>query len=241
MRDVLYVAWNRLEFTQKTFDLLLKNTDWSLVDRLIIYDDSSTDGTKEYLYNMFGEVIHHVPTEYHVGAIHSPPGVMNWYVRTFKHTSEWFIKVDNDIALPPGWLLPMVTVSDQNPEIELLGMEPGMTTPLVPLGYDGEYTFEPSSHIGGVGLMKTEAFTKRKPPIEDGRFGFTEWQHDEEHHNALVRGWTNPSIVCPQLDRLPVEPWVTLSEKYVDEGWSRGWSKYHMSTYDEFFKWVDND
>ena len=49
MIDILYVGWNRLEFTKATFEALKANTDWSLVRHLHIHDDGSTDGTREWL------------------------------------------------------------------------------------------------------------------------------------------------------------------------------------------------
>jgi hypothetical protein len=47
--DLLYLAFNRLAFTRLTFETLLANTDWNLVDRLLVYDDGSEDGTRAYL------------------------------------------------------------------------------------------------------------------------------------------------------------------------------------------------
>lgn len=38
--DVLYLAKGRLEFTKQTFKMLLANTDWDLVHRLIVYGKS---------------------------------------------------------------------------------------------------------------------------------------------------------------------------------------------------------
>ncbi len=47
--DLLYLACNRLEFTQETFTALIANTDWQLVHELFVYDDGSQDGTREWL------------------------------------------------------------------------------------------------------------------------------------------------------------------------------------------------
>lgn len=45
--DLFYPAWNRLEFTRETFGALLANTEWPLVRELVVYDDGSSDGTRE--------------------------------------------------------------------------------------------------------------------------------------------------------------------------------------------------
>src|SRR5882672_6324069 len=47
--DLLYLACNRLKFTQETFTTLLANTDWRYVHELVVYDDGSIDGTREWL------------------------------------------------------------------------------------------------------------------------------------------------------------------------------------------------
>ena len=47
--DVLFLAYNRLAFTQESFKALLENTDWQYVQRLSVYDDGSVDGTREWL------------------------------------------------------------------------------------------------------------------------------------------------------------------------------------------------
>ena len=49
MRDILFLAKDRRTFTEMTFGWLLENTNWDLVNRLIVYDDGSTDGTREWL------------------------------------------------------------------------------------------------------------------------------------------------------------------------------------------------
>src|SRR5262245_55562958 len=47
--DLLYLACNRLEFTQETFATLLVNTDWHYVRELFVCDDGSVDGTRQWL------------------------------------------------------------------------------------------------------------------------------------------------------------------------------------------------
>ena len=54
--DVLYLSRNRREFTAFTFSKLIENTNWDLVDRLVVYDDSSTDGALEEITNRIGAV-----------------------------------------------------------------------------------------------------------------------------------------------------------------------------------------
>ena len=204
--DVLYVAWNRLEFTDFSYQMLLANTAWDRV-------------SKRFLAEMAEQAP--VPCDFWQDELHSPPAVMNRYVA--RSEAEWFAKIDNDIVVPPGWLEAMQEVIDGSPTVELLGMEAGRGLPVTP-EWDGVYRFEDGSHMGGVGLLKVDAFRRRVRMKEgDGRFGFTEWQHEYRP----VRGWINPDLPVVSLDRVPFEPWAKLSERYVDKEWQRPWGKYH--------------
>lgn len=233
MIDILYLAYNRLEFTSRSFDYLLRHTDWNLVDRLIVYDDGSDDGTQELLRDRHREAP--VESELRVSDLRSPPAIMNHYLATAE--AERFAKIDNDICVPKKWLNELAAVMDAEPRIELLGMEAGMVA--MP-GRDGvpevggPYRFEPGSHIGGVGLMRADAFRSRPAIPSRGRFGFTEWQSRYEP----VRGWIYPDLFCPSLDRIPEEPFVSLAEEYVELGWSRPWPSYSERWMEPYYDWV---
>lgn len=232
--DLLYLAWNRLDFTRASFEILLRNTEWEHVRRLLVYDDGSTDGTREYLDDAVGQA----PVDAHLAfaGFGSPVSVMNCYLDD--DPAEAFVKLDNDIAVPAGWLGSLLTVADAHPELELLGMEAGMTELAGRDGkpWDGTYGYQPCTHIGGVGFMRTEAFTLRPRPIPRGRFGFTAWQHE----NEPTRGWIVPDLLVPQLDRVPLEPWRSLSESYVARGWQRPWPAMDAQWGAPYYAWLED-
>lgn len=218
--DILYLAWNRLEFTKFSWQMLMQNTEWGRVSKLIVYDDGSIDGTADFLRKKVKREAP-VEAEFRETSLHSPPAIMNRYIAS--SNAEWFAKIDNDIVVPQGWLAAMQEVIEGKPSVELLGMEAGRGLPVTP-EWDGRYRFESGSHMGGVGLLKVEAFVRRTRMTEgDGRFGFTEWQHEYKP----VRGWINPDLPVVSLDRVPFEPWASLSERYVERDWQRPWGKYH--------------
>jgi glycosyltransferase involved in cell wall biosynthesis len=217
--DILYLAYNRLGFTQATFTWMIAHTNWAKAGKVVVYDDGSEDGTLEWLR----EAITRVPVEAELRCsdLRSPPAIMNHYIATSQ--ADWFVKLDNDIALPGGWLDTLAGVSAAHPEYDLIGMEAGM----VQLdGRDGikvvGHDVVEATHIGGVGLMRVAAFKERPRIPERGRFGFTEWQS----RYYLRRGWITPDLLVPQLDRVPVEPFQSLSEEYVERGWQRQWPLY---------------
>ena len=47
--ELLFLAWNRLEFTSRSWAWLVAHTNWELVSKVVVYDDDSTDGTDFWL------------------------------------------------------------------------------------------------------------------------------------------------------------------------------------------------
>ncbi len=218
--DVLYLAYNRLAFTRTSFGMLIANTDWSLVDRLVVYDDGSTDGTLGYLRGAIEQVPGRV--ELRRKALRSPVAVMLDYLDDTD--ADVFAKIDNDIALPHDWLAPAIGVLEDSPTLDLLGLAAGWLGR--PRGNQAEWGYVPASHIGGVGLMRTSAFRRFRPLEPNGRFGFTEWQHE----TAVRSGWIDPDINAVQLDLIPDEPWADLARRYVVRNWSRKWPPYDQAS-----------
>lgn len=212
MIDVLYLAWNRLEYTQASFGFLLENTDWRQVSRLVIYDDGSTDGTCEWLRDNVSDC----PVEigFRTRELRSPPAIMDDYLS--RNPAKVWAKIDNDIAVPPRWLNRMTRVMDAHPELAALGMAAGWT------GVKrGKLGCQPCSHIGGVGLFRTEHIPL--PVWSRGRFGWTEQQHKTP---SIQTAWVTPDVQAVQLDLIPEEPWASLADYYRAKKWAREWPKY---------------
>ena len=213
--DVLYLSRNRREFTAFTFAKLIENTNWDLVDRLIVYDDSSTDGALEEITSRIEAVP--VPYEMRGHSFGSPVKVMNDYISTTE--ADRFAKIDNDLVVPPAWLDRMTRRHGPATRTSiLLGMEsPFMGPPH--LDWDGSYTWTPWKHIGGIGLMRTDFFRQTGPMDADGYHGFTghQWKYGPR------RGWITPDLMVCLLDRAPIEPWMSLSEEYARRNWQRRW------------------
>ena len=228
MLDVLYLTHNRRAFTELTFQKLVENTNWDLVDHLIVYDDNSMDGALEEVTTRLPEVP--VPWDLRKHDWGSPVAVMNDYVASTE--SDRFAKIDNDLAVPPGWLDAFVETMDADKSgVQLIGTEsPFMGPPGE--GWNGTYRVTPWRHIGGIGLMVTDFFRKTGPMGVDGYHGFTghQWNYDPP------RGWITPDLLVCLLDRCPVEPWKSLSEEYVNKGWQRRWGKM-PGHFDMYWNW----
>jgi len=223
--DLLFLAHNRLEFTRSCVWALWANTDWSLVQRVLLYDDGSTDGTQEFLRDF------RLPVETHftTGSWGSPVAVMNHAIEQIGRGSV-LAKIDNDVMVPPGWLHECLQVMNWHPELDLLGIEAmypvdGSCSDSI-CDPDGTFTAAvrspvPALYIGGIGLMRTRAFQTFPEP--QGRFGFTAWQ---DKNPQVQKAWLSPSLPVCLLDRVPFEPWTSLSAEYVAKGWQRPWPPY---------------
>lgn len=228
--DILYLAKGRREFTDFTLQMLVKNTNWDLVNKLVIYDDGSSKPDRVWLHKKTTKL--KMRNEFRTTDFGSPVGVMNHFLD--RREADVFAKIDNDIVVPPGWLEAMTSVMEAETELDLLGMEAGMSGRPAD-DWDGVYGVNRDcSHIGGVGLMNTRVFRRYARPVPNGRFGFTEFQH----RVYPPRAWIKPDLRMCALDQLPFDPWVGLTEIYKNHpGLQRDWPKYPADMVDYYWKW----
>lgn len=230
--DIIYLAFNRLEFTQFTFQKLLENTNWRRVDNLIVYDDGSKDGTDLWLRKQvikLGSIEFPAKAAIHQTQFHSPVAIMNHYLDHY--TADSFAKIDSDIVVPPLWLEEMARQMWLRPDLDILGMQANSGPPQH--GKYGERTTEDARWIGGVGLMRRRAF-KFCRPSPHGRYGFTEFQ---QRHEDITKAWIRPDLATFELDRVPLEPWLSLTKEYVASGWARAWGPYSEDAND-YWDWA---
>jgi GT2 family glycosyltransferase len=214
--DLMYLAWNRLEFTRETFSALLENTDWQYVNELFVYDDGSTDGTREWLQAMHRRCPSRVRfLQTHFG---SPVAAQNDFIR--QASAPWLAKIDNDAVVPPAWLRQSIEVVESHPELSMLGIEamyPHVDDTNLPRSYTA------AQFVSGLGLYRRSVFANSLPRPIRKWFGLEEWQMARRH---LKYGWITPAIPVFLLDRFPFDPWKSHSDRYVQCGWQRSWPNY---------------
>lgn len=246
--DILFLAKNRLAFTKASIEALIKNTDWSYVRYLWVIDDGSIDGTAEYLRSL--DYPCQTRWDYCGLDFNGPAAVLKAYAVNHPDATEVFAKLDNDVIVTPNWLQICADVMIQHSELDLLGIEPWMSrTPHYiggvkslrpeltgPLHIKPQliYGYAICDSIGGIGLMRRSSFQKFNDMNPHSIYGgFTEWQL---RHPSVRKGWVSPALSVFLLDRLPVEPWRSLSKQYITKGWQRDWSSYSLNE-PHFWEW----
>ena len=226
--DLLFLAWNRLAFTKESFPILLANTDWGWVRQLYIHDDGSSDGTAEWLQEQLDDLP--VAASFVATSFRSPVAVMNHFIEIAQ--APILAKIDNDVLMPPGWLPMGLDVLDRNPKVAMLGLE-ALYSHLDDPGLRRSYA--PARFISGLGLYRRQAFALGLPTPEGQWFGFETWQMTQGR--KLQRGWIKPALPIFLLDRLPFEPWLSLTRDYVRRGWQRSWPAYKPSNTLWHWRW----
>lgn len=255
--ELLFLAHNRREFTAASIAALTANTDWSQVDRLIKYVDVDAEGRDDGTQNLVVEWRPPGPIEYtRIGQHGGPVNVMLKYLEEFGCDAEWFAKIDNDVIAPPGWWGAGAQVMAEYPILDLLGIEPPASrTPAPCAGHrrvaapenDGSAMIEETyrfgapgyAHcdaIGGIGFMRSRAFANYGALSQHSTYGgFTDWQLRWRDH--IVKGWIMPPLKLFLLDRLPLEPWASLSAEYIRRGWQRPWTNYSPADAEALWSW----
>lgn len=230
--DLLFLACNRLEFAQESFHWLMSHTDWSLVRHVTVWDDGSVDGTDVWLEEQLGQIP--VSNEFVRSEIGSPVDVMAEWIENCQ--APILAKIDNDVVLPEGWLRTAVLTLEAAPELDFLGLEAHN-----PISHsdEGARSYNEATFVSGLGLYRRNAFAKTRPVSHERWFGFEQWQ--AKQGPDLKVGWIDPALPIFLLDRLPIEPWRSLSDGYAAQGWHRRWQAYDKTSDLWSWRWAANE
>ena len=117
--SIMLVTYNRLEFTKRMLDSFFKTTDGPY--RLLIVDNGSTDGTKEFLEKLPEQLsiechVHFNPTNKGI-AMGRNQGLL--MANKYGPGDEFLATVDNDVELPDKWLSQCVSIITENPRVSV--------------------------------------------------------------------------------------------------------------------------
>lgn len=220
--SLLYLTYNRLEFTKLSLPALIESINWRLIERFCLWDDNSEDGTRKYLNSIY------LPdqTDLRQISIHKIAEIMNEFI--FSSNTDFIAKIDNDIVVKRGWLEACLSVMQGEKRLGFLGMEVHREEETVKTG---DFGYVPAEFTGGVGLFRRTAFqgkivplTEHSQPQFDNRyFGFTKYQRRQ--CRSWLKGFIQPCFIEEDLDYfhdIDNKKHKKLTELYVKKGYQRG-------------------
>lgn len=237
--DVLFLAYNRLEFTKIAISALGRACGLGTLGHLHIYDDGSTDGTAEWLAAWINQIKHQGMVTLHHTSFRHPVAAMNHFA-TKVCTTPYFAKVDNDAVLPRFSLTTAARVIEHHPELDNLGIEAIAHTvrtiePRESAVLDiATRTYQKADWISGLGLYRTSQWRDSQPKAFDRWFGLENWMHERNS----VCGWIDPAFPVFLLDRLPLPRFQALTAEYAAQGWQRVWPPYQAEQ-SALWDWCD--
>lgn len=182
MIPVLLITWNRLAYTKKALESLLRSD----CGTIHIYDNCSEDGTQDYLKMFTGsDRVRVVLNKKNTGIA----GAWNYFLWVTNH-AEFVVKCDNDTLLPPDFcarMIPHMEYVDlcqaKHPLIKASGVgtfdEWTSNMPKV-----GELRL--NSFIGGSGIMCRRSVLGE---LEHTKNKLMSWRLWQAQHSKVIKGF----------------------------------------------------
>ena len=209
--SIVILTYNKLDFTKICIDSLLKYTDMTNGE-VIVIDNNSTDATVDYLSGI--KEIKLIKNKENRGF----PAAVNQGI--LESSGDYIFIVNNDIVVTEGWMDAIMAKFDENPRIAAVGPRTNyiagyqMDMSAVYANekemfiyarkrsreYKGQYTF--------VRFLKGFCFAVKKDVIDrigglDERFGIGNFEDDDFSHRILKSGYllTVAEDVFVHMDR----------------------------------------
>ncbi|WP_269542224.1 glycosyltransferase family 2 protein [Cerasicoccus fimbriatus] len=114
--SIIIPVYNSLELTRKCVDSLLATSSDDLPLEVILVDDLSTDGAREYVASLKDRPGFKVILRSEKGSF-----AINNNQAAREASAPLLCLINNDVELTPGWLAPMVSLMESQPQAGLVG------------------------------------------------------------------------------------------------------------------------
>lgn len=118
LMSIVMLNWNRLHYSKRTLESIIKKT--TIRHELILVDNGSVDGTREYLQDMVdktnAERVILVFNEKNLGVA----GGRNSGL--VKASGDYLVTIDDDVLVPDNWDLLMAEACDKIPKLGITGV-----------------------------------------------------------------------------------------------------------------------
>lgn len=204
--SIIIVSWNAQHLLERFFPTVVAS-DYPELE-IIIADNASTDDSVQWLEEHYPEVTIVIHPE-------------NWLFSRGNNeavphsTGDYVVFLNNDVAVTPGWLSPLVDLMESNPEV-------GAVQPKI-LNYDRQDEFDYAGASGG--FLDRYAY-----PFARGRL-FSSLEKDEgQYDNPQEVFWASGAALMVRRSALEdVGLFDTLLEMHMEEIdlcwrlWKSGW------------------
>ena len=159
--SISIVVFNQIEYTKKCIESILK---FSKDYELLLWDNGSTDGTKEYFVQLCKEHKNITATTVPENIGYSTPQNHN----AKKATGEYFVALNNDLTVCQDWL-EKLSAPFEDPKVAIVGLFGEPST----LKADGWGSFGPQlDYIDGACFMMKKTLIDKYGLFDDVTFKF---------------------------------------------------------------------
>jgi GT2 family glycosyltransferase len=152
--DILLTTYFRFDFTRKVIEHIMDRTR-SDSYRLIIVDNGSTDGTREYLQNLK----HHNPNQVVIKLLQKNFGLQVAKNIGMEYVqSSLFVNTDNDCLCPqltPDWLTQLTQLIEARPDYAAISLRPQILVGVGPIFSVDQDVIENNVAGGSFRIMRT--------------------------------------------------------------------------------------
>lgn len=153
--DILITTYFRLEFTKKVIQAIMDRT--MPFYRLVIVDNGSTDGTREYLQDLQKQYPAFVKK---IILLDKNEGLQRAKNLGMEYVdSKYFVNTDNDCIPPklsPDWLRQLEGLMDKYPEFAAISLRPQILVGVGPIFRDAAEVVENNVAGGSFRIMRTD-------------------------------------------------------------------------------------
>lgn len=196
--NLTIVTYNRLECTRLCIDSMRRLAGFP--HRIVVVDNASGDGTREYLRQLLAEgVIHRLALlDENMGV--APAFNLGWEL----FPADYYMKVDNDVEfLRPGWLETLAALADGHAEIAMLGF--GCNSSGLRYAPEKEAVLHYQGHVGGCTLIRRDVLEALGWWNED--YGLYGEEDSDFGLRARLAGYANLTLCDPE------RPFIRYTER----------------------------
>jgi GT2 family glycosyltransferase/tetratricopeptide (TPR) repeat protein len=244
--SLVMFTYNRIEYTREALMTLMHNTRYPF--DLVIIDNFSTDGTREWLEEVRRRYAHRIKNIIYNSCNEGLPGPTNEFWQGVK--ADLVGKVDNDTLVPEGWLEKLVEAHTKLPKLAVVGgyhyrpEDFDENAAQSKLYREGGICLLPDTHIGGCCYLMKKSVQEKyglmdvHPTLKT--HGWTQYQWRLLRAGYLI-GYLYPLIQLEYMDDPRSEKCLIESryKEYAREIWKERGVKFQSS--DQLVSWIRND